>query len=177
MSKCRIHRTTRHWVWVRINTERKSMRRLLLMSPLFLLMLGCQRAQSSLYSAGRCPPDRGDAMADGHPFPGDHAGYVGADWLGCKHASGHAGRARAGRYWRRPGMDRHRRNAHPVCRSVCPVPARFKLLASFPIADPGQANTKPDILIIAHQWWWEVHYLNDQPLSFRRPPPMKSIFP
>ncbi len=41
------------------------------------------------------------------------------------------------------------------------------LLASFPIhGDHGAMNTeamaaksKPDILIIGHQWWWEVHYL------------------
>jgi cytochrome c oxidase subunit 2 len=38
----------------------------------------------------------------------------------------------------------------------------LNLLESFPIADPSHSNTKPDILIIGHQWWWEVHYLNKQ---------------
>ncbi len=44
----------------------------------------------------------------------------------------------------------------------------LELLADFPIhgmhgamhAKPGMATAKPDILIIGHQWWWEVHYLN-----------------
>jgi cytochrome c oxidase subunit 2 len=27
----------------------------------------------------------------------------------------------------------------------------------------GTAPVKPDILIIGHQWWWEVHYLNTDP--------------
>jgi cytochrome c oxidase subunit 2 len=43
------------------------------------------------------------------------------------------------------------------------------LLADFPIhGDHGAmdmnattAKSKPDILIIGHQWWWEVHYLQD----------------
>jgi cytochrome c oxidase subunit 2 len=43
------------------------------------------------------------------------------------------------------------------------------LLADFPIhGDHGAMNmgstaakSKPDILIIGHQWWWEVHYLGD----------------
>jgi cytochrome c oxidase subunit 2 len=43
------------------------------------------------------------------------------------------------------------------------------LLADFPIhgdhgaMDMGSmaAKSKPDILIIGHQWWWEVHYLED----------------
>jgi cytochrome c oxidase subunit 2 len=39
----------------------------------------------------------------------------------------------------------------------------LKLLASFPIHDPHHADVKPDILVIGHQWWWEVHYLNLQP--------------
>jgi cytochrome c oxidase subunit 2 len=39
----------------------------------------------------------------------------------------------------------------------------INLLASFPIHDAHHANVKPDILIIGHQWWWEIHYLNDQP--------------
>lgn len=36
----------------------------------------------------------------------------------------------------------------------------LKLLAQFPIHGPHEHPTKPDILIIGHQWWWEVHYLS-----------------
>lgn len=40
----------------------------------------------------------------------------------------------------------------------------LRLLASFPIHDPmNQKVIKPDILIIGHQWWWEVHYLDGPP--------------
>lgn len=43
------------------------------------------------------------------------------------------------------------------------------LLRAFPIHGMHGANShdamahsmKPDILIIGHQWWWEIHYLND----------------
>lgn len=43
------------------------------------------------------------------------------------------------------------------------------LLRAFPIGamhgaanQPAMAHSmKPDILIIGHQWWWEIHYLND----------------
>lgn len=41
----------------------------------------------------------------------------------------------------------------------------LRLLASFPIHDPmNQRVLKPDILVIGHQWWWEVQYL-DGPVS------------
>lgn len=44
----------------------------------------------------------------------------------------------------------------------------LELLSDFPIhgmhggmhASPGMNSNKPDILIIGHQWWWEVHYLD-----------------
>ncbi len=39
----------------------------------------------------------------------------------------------------------------------------LKLLASFPIQDPHHADIKPDILVVGHQWCWEVHYLNPHP--------------
>lgn len=40
----------------------------------------------------------------------------------------------------------------------------LRLLASFPIHDPmNQRALKPDILVIGHQWWWEVHYLDGDP--------------
>lgn len=45
------------------------------------------------------------------------------------------------------------------------------LLRDFPIHGmhgAGHQNAmahsmKPDILIVGHQWWWEIHYLNDDP--------------
>jgi len=41
----------------------------------------------------------------------------------------------------------------------------LKLLASFPIHDPmNQHAIKPDIVVIGHQWWWEVHYV-DGPIN------------
>ncbi|HEX3985117.1 MAG TPA: cytochrome c oxidase subunit II [Acidobacteriaceae bacterium] len=41
----------------------------------------------------------------------------------------------------------------------------LRLLASFPISAPlNERVLKPDILIIGHQWWWEVQYL-DGPVS------------
>ncbi len=40
----------------------------------------------------------------------------------------------------------------------------LQLLASFPLHDPMNLNViKPDILVIGHQWWWEVHYLDGPP--------------
>jgi cytochrome c oxidase subunit II len=36
----------------------------------------------------------------------------------------------------------------------------LNLLAEFPIHGPHHHAMKPDILIIGHQWWWEVHYLS-----------------
>lgn len=40
----------------------------------------------------------------------------------------------------------------------------LRLLASFPIHDPMSRHAlKPDIQIIGHQWWWEVHYLDGPP--------------
>ena len=51
----------------------------------------------------------------------------------------------------------------------------LELLADFPIHGmhgmmdhgmaPGMAGNapKPDILVIGHQWWWEVHYLGGEP--------------
>ena len=45
------------------------------------------------------------------------------------------------------------------------------LLRQFPLHGMHGANMqgamarsmKPDILIVGHQWWWEIHYLNDDP--------------
>ncbi|HKR26232.1 MAG TPA: cytochrome c oxidase subunit II [Acidobacteriaceae bacterium] len=37
----------------------------------------------------------------------------------------------------------------------------LRLLASFPIHDPmNQHAIKPDIVVIGHQWWWEVRYVD-----------------
>lgn len=35
----------------------------------------------------------------------------------------------------------------------------FILMDSFPIHNPTHSNTPPNILVIGHQWWWEVDYL------------------
>lgn len=35
------------------------------------------------------------------------------------------------------------------------------LMQSFPIHDPSHTDTPPNILVIGHQWWWEVRYLGD----------------
>lgn len=43
------------------------------------------------------------------------------------------------------------------------------LLNAFPIHGDHHAGhspsqmMKPDILVVGHQWWWEIHYLNDDP--------------
>lgn len=45
------------------------------------------------------------------------------------------------------------------------------MMSDFPIHGmPGMPSSKqmvrsmkPDILIVGHQWWWEIHYLNDDP--------------
>lgn len=47
----------------------------------------------------------------------------------------------------------------------------LQLLRDFPIhgmqggmgSTQMQHSMKPEILVIGHQWWWEVHYLNDDP--------------
>lgn len=47
----------------------------------------------------------------------------------------------------------------------------LQLLRAFPIHGMHGAahhaemrsSMKPDILIVGHQWWWEIHYLNDNP--------------
>jgi cytochrome c oxidase subunit 2 len=48
----------------------------------------------------------------------------------------------------------------------------LNLLTDFPIhgrhgemtGNMGPEMTmKPDILVVGHQWWWEIHYLNDNP--------------
>jgi len=39
----------------------------------------------------------------------------------------------------------------------------LSLLKKFPIHDSAKADLKPQILVVGHQWWWEVHYLNDNP--------------
>lgn len=47
----------------------------------------------------------------------------------------------------------------------------LELLSGYPINPMHGPNKvramaqsmKPDILVIGHQWWWEIHYLNDDP--------------
>jgi cytochrome c oxidase subunit 2 len=140
------------------------MRRLLLISPLLLLMLGCERAQTTLYSGG----------------PAAHR-IAGMSWLLVilfllitlvmwlliawaattrrgtleEHAPVDVG---GGQGWIAIGG-----LAIPFVVLFILFVLGLKLLASFPIQDPHHADVKPDILVIGHQWWWEVHYLNPQP--------------
>ena len=64
----------------------------------------------------------------------------------------------------------------------------LRLLSRFPIhgahgamdishgaMEKGEVKS-PDILVIGHQWWWEVHYLDGDRIS-SSPQPMRSIFP
>jgi len=50
--------------------------------------------------------------------------------------------------------------------------AGLDMMGEFPIhgapglpseAQMSATSMKPEILIIGHQWWWEIHYLNDDP--------------
>lgn len=42
----------------------------------------------------------------------------------------------------------------------------LKLMASFPVHDAHHADLRPEIMIIGHQWWWEVQYLGDPAQRF-----------
>jgi len=140
------------------------MRRFLLASPLLLLALGCQRAQTSLYSSG----------------PAAHS-IAGMQWLLVilflvislimwlliawaattrrgtleEHAPVDVG---GGQGWIAIGG-----LLIPFIVLFILFVLGLKLLAGFPIQSAHDAHVKPDILIIGHQWWWEVHYLNPQP--------------
>ncbi len=46
--------------------------------------------------------------------------------------------------------------------SAFPIHGKHASMSGMPEGMDGQI-TKPDILIIGHQWWWEVHYLDGPP--------------
>ncbi len=140
------------------------MRRLLLICPLFLLMLGCQRAQSSLYSGG---PAAHRIAAMSWLMVILFLVVTLVMWLLIAWAAV----TRRGTLAEHAPIDEGGGQGWiAIGGMVVPFVILFilfvlglKLLASFPIHDPHHANMKPDILVIGHQWWWEVHYLNDHP--------------
>jgi cytochrome c oxidase subunit II len=140
------------------------MRRLLLIYPLFLLMAGCRRAQSTLYSGG----------------PAAHKIAV-MQWAEVILFLVVTAIMWALIVWaaamRRGSLDEHAPIDEgggqgwivfggmviPFIVLTVLFVVGLKLLVSFPIHDGHGANAKPDILVIGHQWWWEVHYLSDHP--------------
>lgn len=141
------------------------MRRLILISPLLLLMMGCEHAQSVLYSGGPAA----------HRIAGLSWGlivlfmvitiimWVLIWWAAftrrgtfAEHAPIDAG---GGQGWITIGG-----MLIPFIVLFVIFVLGLQLLASFPIHEASQQkNMKPDILIVGHQWWWEVHYLNPDP--------------
>lgn len=139
------------------------MRRLFLLSPLFLLA-GCERVQSTLYPAGPAAHRIASvswfmiilflavtlimwaliaiAVLKGKGTLEEHAPV---DMGG-----GHAWVAVGGLII--PGI---------ILFGLFVL--GIQLLASFPIHNHGHANMRPEIMIIGHQWWWEVHYLSNDP--------------
>lgn len=141
------------------------MRRLLIASPLLLLMMGCEHAQSVLYSGGPAA----------HRIAGLSWGLIVLfmvisiimwaliAWAALKrrgtlaeHAPINIG---GGHGWITIGG-----MLIPFIVLFVLFVLGLQLLASFPIHEASkQHNLKPDILVVGHQWWWEVHYLNKQP--------------
>lgn len=140
------------------------MRRFFVISPLFLLLLGCQHAQTSLYSQG----------------PAAHRiaemqwlliilflvitiimwvliGWAAVTRKGtlAEHAPIDAG---GGQGWITIGG-----LLIPGIILFVLFILGLQLLTSFPIHNANKVHVKPDILVVGHQWWWEVHYLNDNP--------------
>lgn len=142
----------------------KRMRCLILISPVLLLISGCERAQTTLYSAG----------------PAAHK-IAQMSWLMVIlflvvtiimwALIGWAAITRRGTLEEHAPVDIGGGQGWiAIGGMIVPFTVLFvlfvlglKLLASFPLQDPSHAALKPDIMIIGHQWWWEVHYLNDQP--------------
>lgn len=140
------------------------MRRFVVLSPLFWFLLGCDHAQSTLYSGG----------------PAAHR-IAGMSWLliilflvitlGMWLLIAWAATTRRGTLEEHAPVDAGGGHgwiliggmAFPFVVLFILFVLGLRLLASFPIQNPHDANLKPDILVIGHQWWWEVHYLNEQP--------------
>lgn len=140
------------------------MRRLILSTPLLLLAMGCEHSQSILYPDG--------------PAASRISGYawgmivcfmvittimwVLIAWAAIKRRGTLAEHAPVdiggGQGWITIGG-----MLIPFIVLFALFVLGLQLLASFPIHEASQQmNMKPDILVIGHQWWWEVHYLSDQ---------------
>lgn len=140
-------------------------RRLIFASPLLLLMSGCEHAQSVLYSSGPAA----------HRIAGLAWGLIILfmvitlimwaliAWAAitrhgtlAEHAPIDIG---GGQGWITIGG-----MLIPFIILFLIFVFGLKLLASFPIHEAShQMNLEPDILVVGHQWWWEVHYLNPNP--------------
>ena len=140
------------------------MRRLLLISPLFLTILGCRHAQSTLYGSGPAA----DRIANlswlmVFLFLAITAMMWGLIALAAilrkgnleEHAPIDVG---GGQGWIAIGGV-----AFPFVVLCVLFILGLNLLKKFPIHDSAKADLKPQILVVGHQWWWEVHYLNDNP--------------
>jgi cytochrome c oxidase subunit 2 len=140
------------------------MRRFLVISPLFLLLLGCQHAQTSLYSGGPAA----HRIADMQwlliilflvitVIMWALIGWAAVTRKGtlAEHAPIDAG---GGQGWITIGG-----LLIPSIILFILFILGLQLLVSFPIHNANKVHVKPDILVIGHQWWWEVHYLNDNP--------------
>lgn len=142
------------------------MRRFIFASPLLLLMMiGCEHEQSSLYSNGPAA----------HRIANMQWGLIVAfmiisiimwvliGWAAVKRRGTLAEHAPVdiggGQGWITIGG-----MLIPFIVLFVIFVFGLNLLASFPIHEANQqAHMKPDILVIGHQWWWEVHYLSDKP--------------
>lgn len=141
------------------------MRRLLAISPLFLLLFGCQRAQTSLWSHG----------------PAAHR-IAELQWgmivLFCVVTIimwviiGWAAYTRRGTLAEHAPIDEGGGQGWiTIGGLIIPFIILFilfvlglRLLASFPIHEASeQHNLKPNIVVIGHQWWWEIRYLGERP--------------
>lgn len=140
------------------------MRRLLLISPLFLTILGCRHAQSTLYGSGPAANRIANlSWLIVILFLAITAVMWGLIALAAifrkgnleEHAPVDVG---GGQGWIAIGGV-----AFPFVVLFVLFILGLNLLKKFPIHDSEKARLKPQILVIGHQWWWEVHYLNDNP--------------
>lgn len=140
------------------------MRRSFVISPLFLLLVGCEHAQTTLFSRGpaahRIAEMQWLLIIMFLVFTAIMAVLIG--WPAI---------ARKGTLAEHEPVDAGGGHAWiTIGGLIIPCIVLFvlfvlglQLLASFPIHNANKAHVKPDILVIGHQWWWEVHYLNDNP--------------
>ncbi|MES2222747.1 MAG: cytochrome c oxidase subunit II [Acidobacteriota bacterium] len=140
------------------------MRRLLLISPLLLAIVGCRHAQSTLYGSG--PAANRIANLSWLMvilFLAITAFMWGLIALAAilrkgnleEHAPIDVG---GGQSWIAFGGV-----VFPFVVLCVLFVLGLSLLKRFPLHDASDAALKPQILVVGHQWWWEVHYLNDNP--------------